>query len=165
MPGWTASDEIRIEFQDFLCYAMMSSEPRFHEGIAEFNRRRFFEAHEVWEDLWHGYRDIDRSFLQGLIQIAAGCYHLQTGNRRGVLSLIEKGVAKLKRSRGAPAGIDLEGLINRCEALFGSVSGLSLGDGSVVDDQLIPTIAFLNKDHATSFVKSGDPEGDNSWRQ
>ena len=56
---------------------------RFYRGLEEFNGERFFEAHEVLEDLWHEYREADRIFIQGLIQIAAAFYHLQSRNLKG----------------------------------------------------------------------------------
>ena len=47
----------------------------FHEGIALFQRGEFFEAHEVWEELWKLEVGADRIFIQGLIQ-AAGYFVL-----------------------------------------------------------------------------------------
>jgi predicted metal-dependent hydrolase len=32
---------------------------RFYEGIREFNEGRYFEAHDILEDLWQGYREPD----------------------------------------------------------------------------------------------------------
>ncbi len=125
---------------------MMSSEPRFHEGIAEFNRRRFFEAHEVWEDLWHEYREEDRVFLQGLIQIAAGCYHLQTENVNGAFSLIGKGLDKLEPYRAGHAGLDVNVLAECCTALLDAIAIRRLGGNSVIDDQSLPTCAQKSKD-------------------
>ena len=69
---------------------------RFYRGLEEFNGERFFEAHEVLEDLWHEYRDVDRIFIQGLIQIAAAFYHVQSHNLKGALSQFTKGSEKLK---------------------------------------------------------------------
>jgi predicted metal-dependent hydrolase len=68
---------------------------RFYRGLEDFNKQRFFEAHEVLEDLWHEYRDVDRTFIQGLIQIAAAFYHLQSQNFRGAISQFTKGNDKL----------------------------------------------------------------------
>jgi uncharacterized protein len=68
---------------------------RFYRGLEEFNKEAFFEAHEVLEDLWHEYRDPDRTFIQGLIQIAAAFYHLQSHNIKGAVSQFEKGGEKL----------------------------------------------------------------------
>lgn len=136
-----------IEFQDFPFYSMMSSEPQFHAGIAEFNCRRFFEAHEVWEDLWHGYRESDRIFLQGLIQIAAGCFHLQSDNLNGAFSLMGKGLAKLEPYGKAHAGLDVETLVSRCGTLLDAIAVRRRGGDSVIDDHSLPTIAKLTKDH------------------
>ncbi len=68
---------------------------RFYRGLEEFNSEAFFEAHEVLEDLWHEYRDPDRTFIEGLIQIAAAYYHLQSHNIRGAVSQFTKGGEKL----------------------------------------------------------------------
>lgn len=35
-------------------------------GIREFNEGKFFEAHDSFEEIWQGYRDPDREFLQAL---------------------------------------------------------------------------------------------------
>ncbi len=68
---------------------------RFFRGLEEFNGERFFEAHEVLEDLWHEYREQDRKFIQGIIQIAAGFYHIQSCNLKGAVSQLTKGSEKL----------------------------------------------------------------------
>ena len=60
-----------------------------------FNREKFFDAHEVWEGLWHEVRDTDRSFLQALIQVAAALYHHQCDNLRGMASQLQKAAGKL----------------------------------------------------------------------
>ena len=61
-----------------------------------FNEEEFFDAHEVWEDVWQEYRGDDRTFLQALIQIAAGFYHAQCDNPRGARSQVTKGLKKLE---------------------------------------------------------------------
>ena len=37
-------------------------DPRYLAGILFFNRHDFFEAHEVWENLWGDCNDRDRRF-------------------------------------------------------------------------------------------------------
>ncbi len=69
-------------------------------GRAAFNRGDYFQAHELWEDVWDGLEGAERIFVQGLIQIAAGLHHLQQGRRSPAASLLRKGLAKL--SEGAP---------------------------------------------------------------
>ena len=84
-----------LEFIRSICYHYHVMDERFYRGLEEFNRGAFFEAHEVLEDLWHEYRDLDRPFIQGLIQIAAAFYHLQSRNLKGAVSQLSKGSEKL----------------------------------------------------------------------
>jgi len=93
----------------------------FERGRDLFNRGLFFEAHEFWERLWlraHGSR---RLFLQGLIQIAAGCHKAyERGDRRGCAALVSAGLEKISRE-GLPIELSefserLDGLITRMRA-------------------------------------------------
>lgn len=74
-------------------------DPRFLEGVALFNRGAFFEAHEVWEDLWHEEVGEYRLFVQGLIQIAGGLFRLQAADPGRAINLLKTGVDKLGRCR------------------------------------------------------------------
>jgi predicted metal-dependent hydrolase len=89
------------------------TDERLWAGIRDFNAGRFFEAHEVWEDLWHGYRGSDRTFLQGLIQAAAGFYHLQTANPKGARSQLAKSGTKLRQYAPSHWGIDVDRLLQQ----------------------------------------------------
>jgi uncharacterized protein len=65
-------------------------------GVRFFNSRRFWDAHEAWEEIWlHAESDADQ-FLQGLIQIAAAYHHLQRGTFRGGVRLFDAGLARLE---------------------------------------------------------------------
>lgn len=66
-------------------------DPRYLAGIAHFNRGEYFEAHEVWEDLWHETPGPDRRYVQGLIQAAVAVYHANNGNGRGARRLFDSG--------------------------------------------------------------------------
>jgi hypothetical protein len=57
------------------------------DGIQLFNEQEFFEAHEVWEDIWHMAYGLKFEFYQGLIQCAVALEHYRRGNARGVASL------------------------------------------------------------------------------
>lgn len=69
-------------------------DPRFLAGLARFNAGDYFEAHEVWEDLWHECAALDRRFVQSLIQAAVSLYHWGTGNAAGAATLLARGRAK-----------------------------------------------------------------------
>lgn len=65
----------------------MSENSRYLAGVLLFNEQDFFEAHEVWEDLWAESHGDTRRFYQGLIQAAVGLCHFANGNLRGALKL------------------------------------------------------------------------------
>lgn len=89
---------------------MDSIPPALRQGIDEFNRAYFFEAHETLEDLWRETSGPLRLFYQGLIQLAVALYHLSNGNRRGALNLLSKGLDKLSVYQPVCQDIDVEAL-------------------------------------------------------
>lgn len=86
-------------------------DPRYLEGIAFFNECEFFEAHEVWEDLWADVEGPDRRFYQGLIQLAVCLHHFGNGNLRGAKKLFYGCQTYLDDYRPAYRGVDLEKLL------------------------------------------------------
>jgi len=78
----------------------------FERGIDCFNRGLWFEAHEIWEDLWNATEGETRLFYQGLVQVAVGLHHLSRGNLRGGRRVLERGLLKLQEYPAGYAGID-----------------------------------------------------------
>ncbi|HTR45843.1 MAG TPA: DUF309 domain-containing protein [Verrucomicrobiae bacterium] len=74
----------------------MSENETFKRGVAHFNAREFFEAHEAWEELWLPADEPEKTFLQGMIQIAAAFHHYQRRNPRGTKSLLSAGLGRLE---------------------------------------------------------------------
>lgn len=68
------------------------------QGRVLFNEEKYYEAHEVWEDLWRETATPVRLCYQGLIQAAVGLHHLQRGNRAGADGLLRRAVRNLERS-------------------------------------------------------------------
>ncbi|MDE3178683.1 MAG: DUF309 domain-containing protein [Acidobacteriota bacterium] len=64
-------------------------------GIQLFDEQRFFEAHEALESVWLKESAENKTFLHGLIQIAAAFHHYSRSNLRGCRSLLNKGCEKL----------------------------------------------------------------------
>lgn len=60
-------------------------------GCDLYNHGYWWEAHEAWEGLWHVVPkpSVQRSFIQGLIQAAAGQMQVQLGKAHGVRRLQE----------------------------------------------------------------------------
>jgi uncharacterized protein len=76
---------------------------RLGPGRAAFNRGAYFEAHELWEEVWNELTGAERVFVQGLIQVAAGLHHLGQRRPRPAASLLGKGLEKI--GRGVPAAL------------------------------------------------------------
>jgi hypothetical protein len=70
--------------------AMTVNADGYHRGIRLFNAREFYDAHEVWEDVWRESEGMEKRFLQGLIQAAVALHHHSTGNVVGACSLMER---------------------------------------------------------------------------
>jgi predicted metal-dependent hydrolase len=62
----------------------------FARGIELFNEQHFYDAHEIWEDVWRESIGYEKKFLQGLIQAAVALHHHSTGNLVGACSLMER---------------------------------------------------------------------------
>jgi predicted metal-dependent hydrolase len=101
--------------------------PALRQGVDEFNRAYFFEAHETLEDLWRETHGPLRTFYQGLIQLAVAFYHLSHDNRRGARNLFEKGLAKLEEFRPRCQDIDVETLWAETRRWLDDVK--AVGDG------------------------------------
>jgi predicted metal-dependent hydrolase len=72
-------------------------EEKFERGLRHFNAREFFEAHEVWEEVWLTEGEPEKTFLQGIIQIAAAFHHYRRGNTDGAETLLAAGIVKISR--------------------------------------------------------------------
>ncbi|HZS49213.1 MAG TPA: DUF309 domain-containing protein [Bryobacterales bacterium] len=73
-----------------------SRQAAFRHGIDLFNHGRFFECHEVLEEIWTPCRGPERLFLQALIHFAVGFYHHQRKNDEGAARQLRKGLKKLE---------------------------------------------------------------------
>ena len=94
-------------------------EKLFLDGLKLFNEKKFYEAHEIWEDLWTEYRQVDDKFIQGLIQLSVGYFHISNTNKRGAVSLFNKSLSKFELFRGIHRNLDVDLIIMSInEALY-----------------------------------------------
>jgi hypothetical protein len=82
-----------------------------------FNRREFWKAHESWESVWLASHGTQREFLQGLIQLAAVCYHVERENVRGAARLLEASLGRLDSLPESFGGIALGELRDQARGL------------------------------------------------
>jgi predicted metal-dependent hydrolase len=116
---------------------------RYLAGVLFFNRRDFFEAHEVWEELWADNAGPDRSFYQGLIQAAVGLLHFENGNLRGARKLYRTSRAYMEPFFPAHRGLDVAGFWAQMERCFAALAGSAEPPPDARPPaELIPTITL-----------------------
>jgi predicted metal-dependent hydrolase len=82
----------------------------FDRGLEAFNSSHFFEAHELWEEVWLETPEPEKLFLQGLIQVAAAFHHYSRSNLKGTRNLLQAGLVKLDRFPETHGGLAVEPL-------------------------------------------------------
>ena len=65
------------------------------KAILEFNQQEYYACHDTLEEIWMDSVEPDKTFYQGILQIAVGCYHLSNSNWRGAVILLGEGIRKL----------------------------------------------------------------------
>ncbi len=72
-------------------------------GIDLFNHGYYWEAHEVWEGLWHacGRRGPTADFLKGLIHLAAAGVKVREGQLQGVHNHARRAAALFQQTAAA----------------------------------------------------------------
>jgi uncharacterized protein len=120
--------------------------PLYLEGIAHFNVCDFFEAHEVWEDIWSDCQGPQRKFYQGLIQVAVALHHFGNGNIRGARKLYHTSQNYLEPYRPLYMGLDLEKFLSEFKRCFAVVAASQEEFPQIdIDPELIPEIHLQNE--------------------
>ena len=117
----------------------MNDDEKFERGVADFNAGRFFEAHELWEELWLAAPEPEKTFLQGLIQVAAAFHHHRRENARGARSLLAAGIAKLQGFPDGHRGIALNDLRTEAKSWLDEIEA-----DSGVESRALPLIRVLD---------------------
>jgi len=60
----------------------------------------------------------DRTFYQGVLQIAVALYHLSNGNGRGATMLLGEGLRRLGRYTPDYGGVDVDQLVRQSAAIL-----------------------------------------------
>jgi uncharacterized protein len=93
-------------------------------GIHLFNDHEFFEAHEVWEDVWHMAYGTKQRFYQGMIQCAVALEHYLRSNPRGVLSLYNSYRKHFASVPDTFMGLDVKSFLAKMQDVLRPVIGV-----------------------------------------
>jgi len=113
---------------------------RYLAGIRHFNGAEYFDAHEVWEELWNDCDAADRRFYQSLIQAAVALYHWTNGNAAGANRLFHSGRRYMQPYRPRHLGLAVDEFWKAVEARLGPAALNPNVEVSKVDDAPTPTI-------------------------
>ena len=120
-----------------------SYDPRYLAGVVLFNRGDFFEAHEVWEDLWMDTTGPDKRYIQGLIQAAVGLCHFCNGNVRGAVKLYHSARDYMTRNDAPHLGLDTAAFWEAMHRCFADLLASPEPDRRVeINEDLMPTITL-----------------------
>ncbi|NMG21775.1 DUF309 domain-containing protein [Brasilonema bromeliae] len=125
----------------------------FWQGVEQFNTGEYYACHDTLEALWIEATEPDKTFYQGILQIAVALYHLGNHNLRGAVILLGEGSNRLRRYPSEYGGIDVDELLIQSAALLKAlqltqpekIAALNLGQ----DEGLpLPRIIRINNEEA-----------------
>jgi predicted metal-dependent hydrolase len=88
-------------------------DPRYAGFFALFNRQKFYEAHDVLEDLWlPDRRGHNGNFYKGLIQLAGAFVHLQKNRLKPAAALFDLARKNLETYPAAHERLDVAAVLN-----------------------------------------------------
>lgn len=87
--------------------------PEFWQGVEQFNQREYYACHDTLEAIWFEASEPERTFYQGILQIAVALYHLSNQNLRGAVILLGEGINRLRRYLPDYAEINVAELVEQ----------------------------------------------------
>ena len=113
------------------------------QGIEDFNSGRYFDAHEIWEEIWLRASGETKLFYQMLIQAAVGLHHYERGNARGARGMYANVLEKLGRLPSVFMSLDL---VDFCRQFKVALSQLidNNNEAAPADDKHRPRIELLS---------------------
>jgi predicted metal-dependent hydrolase len=85
----------------------------FWQGVEQFNRRDYYACHDTLEAIWFEASEPEKTFYQGILQIAVALYHLSNQNLRGAVILLGEGINRLRRYLPDYAAVNVAELVEQ----------------------------------------------------
>ena len=114
------------------------NDSRFEIGMKLFNDCKWYESHDVFEEIWHETNGPQRQVLQGILQVAVAEVHLGNGNINGATILYGEALGRLKRYELDNLKLDIN---NLCEVITKRLEFLQMGKD--ISCCCLPVLYFL----------------------
>lgn len=92
--------------------------PDFWHAVEQFNRSEFYACHDSLEEIWHEAIEPNRTFYQGILQLAVSLHHLENHNWRGAVMLLGEGIRRLRDYEPDYGDINVSLLVQLSEDLL-----------------------------------------------
>ena len=112
-------------------------ESAFWEGVEQFNQQEFYACHDTLEAIWMEAMEPQRTFYQGILQIAVALYHLGNDNLRGATILLGEGLHRLQRYQPVYAEVDVIALVTQSTELLTRLQQAQLAGGEAIAPNLL----------------------------
>lgn len=121
----------------------MKSDPRFIRGLELFNKRDFFECHEVIEELWLETKpDSYSNLYKGVIQAASALHQWKRGYLGGAHRLFLSSTEYLKKYEPTVLGLNVAKLVRDMGACFKVFEVWDRKKQFAIDPSLIPFLEY-----------------------
>ena len=87
-------------------------------ALTLFNKEKWYEAHDAFEDIWNNVDGDERQVIQGILQVSVSQFHLSKGNLNGATILLGEGLGRIKTRTKINLGIDLDSFCRCLEDLL-----------------------------------------------
>ena len=117
----------------------------FDRGLACYHAGEFFEAHEMWEEIWRDERDGPmRQGLQGLIQVAAAMYKICEQRKPAPAArLLERALMRLRDCPPNFAGLHIDVLVRTAESARARLLTMAAEGATDFERDLVPKMLTM----------------------
>ena len=86
----------------------MTMSPKLKEAVRLFNRRAYFDCHQLLEEIWREADAPDKSLYEALIRLSTGLHlWFHRGGGQGAVNLWTQALMRLEDFRPEAQGIDV----------------------------------------------------------
>ena len=88
----------------------VENDKRFIDAVKLFNSKKWYESHDLFEELWHELLGNERTTIQAILQIAVAELHLERGNIKGATILYGEALGRMQGPNVVDLGKDINSL-------------------------------------------------------
>lgn len=86
----------------------MTMSPKLKEAVRLFNRRAYFDSHQLLEEVWREADALDKPLYEALIRLSTGLHlWFHRGGGQGAVNLWTQALMRLEDFRPEAQGIDV----------------------------------------------------------